>query len=411
MPTKVQSKWTPHPGQREILESLARFKIAACGRRFGKTVMARHDAFQRGWENPGANIWWVSPTYNDSNELGYDGLERMIPDSLIANRVRSEPRILELTNGTRFSFRTTDREDSLRGRSLDHVVVDEAGSTPDHAWQAELRPALMDNEGTMLAIGTPKRDNWFKSWYARGQDPDRVDTESWQMPSYTNPHVSDDEIRDTESQLPERTARQEIHAEFVDDTGGVFTGVTDCVATRDGERLDPESYWASLKPVPPYVCGVDLGRADAYTVVTVLDSRGRLCAFERVRQQSWNRIQAAIEDTVPTDSRHTAFIDANRDNKLIQDLRNGGMNVREFKFTSNSKRGVIENLAVRLERGEIEYPEIPELLSELQAFEYDVTAGGNVRYQAPPGVHDDTVDSLALAAQEVENSASRVGVF
>ena len=39
----------------------------------------------------------------------------------------------------------------------------------------------------------------------------------------------------------------------------------------------------------------------------------------------------------------------------------------------------------------------PELIDELEAFEYAVTDAGNVRTGAPSGFHDDTVIALALA--------------
>ena len=40
----------------------------------------------------------------------------------------------------------------------------------------------------------------------------------------------------------------------------------------------------------------------------------------------------------------------------------------------------------------------PELIDELESFEYSVTESGNVKMSAPSGVHDDTVIALALAA-------------
>jgi len=40
-------------------------------------------------------------------------------------------------------------------------------------------------------------------------------------------------------------------------------------------------------------------------------------------------------------------------------------------------------------------------VNELEVFEYDVTDAGTVRYSAPSGFHDDTVDALALAAHHL----------
>jgi hypothetical protein len=37
------------------------------------------------------------------------------------------------------------------------------------------------------------------------------------------------------------------------------------------------------------------------------------------------------------------------------------------------------------------------LQNELKAYTYELTSGGNVRYGAPEGLHDDAVIALALA--------------
>ena len=55
-------------------------------------------------------------------------------------------------------------------------------------------------------------------------------------------------------------------------------------------------------------------------------------------------------------------------------------------------------LALAIERGDLTYPDAPELIGELEAFRYELTAAGNVRYAAPSErYHDDCVMALALA--------------
>jgi len=57
-----------------------------------------------------------------------------------------------------------------------------------------------------------------------------------------------------------------------------------------------------------------------------------------------------------------------------------------------------------LERREIVLPRAqlwPELIDELEGFEYSITDSGNVRSSAPGGAHDDCVIALALAAWQL----------
>jgi len=70
-----------------------------------------------------------------------------------------------------------------------------------------------------------------------------------------------------------------------------------------------------------------------------------------------------------------------------------------YQFTNATKAVAVEALALAFERGEITIPNDPVLVNELLAFEGNRLPSGLVRYEAPPGVHDDCVMALALAWQ------------
>ena len=99
-------------------------------------------------------------------------------------------------------------------------------------------------------------------------------------------------------------------------------------------------------------------------------------------------------------------IDASRDNKLIADLTEAGLPIEPIKFSPKRKRELVENLITRVENGELAAPEIEQLRHEMEVFEYDVTRGGSIRYDAPEGFHDDTVDALAMAADQLDRVAA-----
>jgi len=85
---------------------------------------------------------------------------------------------------------------------------------------------------------------------------------------------------------------------------------------------------------------------------------------------------------------------------IISDLRTLGLTIHEYQFTANSKRQLIDNLIIAIEQQEVSFPEIQELINELELFEYQSTANG-VKYGAPSGYHDDCIISLGLAYQLV----------
>jgi hypothetical protein len=65
--------------------------------------------------------------------------------------------------------------------------------------------------------------------------------------------------------------------------------------------------------------------------------------------------------------------------------------------TAQSKRQLIEGLALAIERRELALTPDPILLAELASYTMERLPGGGYRYSAPAGSHDDTVIATALA--------------
>lgn len=389
---EVRPSWSPHEAQREVLTSDARFRIVACGRRWGKTEMTAHEAVRYLGE-PDTLAWWVAPTYDEASR-GFDAVKRAMPPVMqLDEPTETWPKAIDCVNGSRIEFRSTERQNSNRGEGLDLLVLDEADGIRDKAVTEDLRPSLSDTLGDLIAISTPMRRGWFHRWHQRGGSEEYPNFESWQYPTSVNPHIPDEEIEAARRELPERAFAQEYEAQFLDESGGVFRDLD--------ERLFTESYDLPLERVDltePVTHGWDLARHDDWTVGTALDAEGRLVYYDRMRDVSWPQIQRAIVDR----SEHyggPVAVDATRDNKLVADLDDEGVPVEPVKFTTQRKREMVENLLAAFENEELSAPDVQQLRHELEVFKYEVTRTGNVRYHAPEGLKDDSVDSLALALE------------
>ena len=82
---------------------------------------------------------------------------------------------------------------------------------------------------------------------------------------------------------------------------------------------------------------------------------------------------------------------------LMELLQREGLPVMGFQTTNATKAKAIEALALAFERRELKIINDPILVAELQAYELERLPSGMIRYQAPQGLHDDTVVSAALA--------------
>jgi len=403
--------WKLHEVQREAFEANARFQTCAWGRRTGKNVFAAVDASDYAL-NPEADpyggddevtVWWIGPTYTQAYDYGWGedpnaiGVTDLIPDELIAEKKRSDPRRLTLTNGSAISFRTFDHPESLDGAGVDHIIIDEAAMMPSKIWHQTLRPMLSDTNGKAIFISKPKGKNWFHDHYLRGGSDEWPEWWSSQAPSYVNPFVDDSEIDKAARGTPDRLFKQEYLAVFLGGSGGVFREVRE----RNVEDYD----WEVRDGNAPYTWGWDFARHQNWTVGICLDWDGLLVDWYRDQPATWDRLQDVME------SRYERYpgvmhVDASRDNKLVSDLENAGIPIEAVIFSTQTKRDLINTLAVRLENGELTIPDIPQLVNELELYEYDTTPSGNVRYHAPEGWNDDAVDALALAARESATSTS-----
>lgn len=395
MSTTLKRDWTPHAAQREVMDDPHRFRVVAAGRRFGKTQLARGEIIEYGFANPGSYIWYVAPSHGDAKELGFEAMLAALPDAVIADETRSVPPSITLTNGTKYSFRSGDGK--LRGRGLDIIVVDESGDVPTRAWKKDLRASLSDTGGDAIFIGTPKGRDWFWESFNRGRDDAYPEWASFQFPTYANPHIEDSEVESARMELPERVFRQEYLAEFMEDEGAVFGAVED----RNAKDYNLDD----IDGVAPYTIGVDLARRDAYTVVAVIDAEGTTVDFGRWRGSSWAKIGRNLKRIFERNTPGTAYLDANRDNAIIEQLTRNvtGVTIERFNFTRGNKADIVENLAARLETADVVYPSsLSQVTAELKAYEYDTTEAGNVTYGAPDSYHDDCVDAFALAAQGSE---------
>lgn len=378
----------PHEGQSTVHQHSARFKVLAAGRRWGKTRLGVNECLDVAAQ--GGRAWWVAPSYKMS-EVGWRPLLRL--GGKMQAEIRRVDRQVILPGGGWVQVRSADNPDSLRGEGLDYVVMDECAFTREEAWQEALRPSLSDRRGSALFISTPKGHNWFWQMWTRGQDKQQSDWQSWQFPTRNNPHIDAEEIEDARTSLPQRIFAQEYNAEFIEDAGGVFRGVV--AAMTETERARVEGHH--------YTIGVDWGKYNDFTVLSVLDANTKSqVAFDRFNQIDYELQSQRLWELYRRYKPATVIAEQNAmGDPIIERLQREGMTIQPFTTTNASKKQAIESLALAFERGDLHILSEPVQCNELQAYEMERLPSGMLRYNAPEGMHDDTVIALALAWQGV----------
>lgn len=368
-----------HPGQIKIAESDARFRVVMCGRRFGKTALGITTACKAAID--GQPVGWFAPGYKYALEAWREIVQRLGP---VAERVSEQEKRIELITGGVIEVWTLDTQDPARGRKYALVVIDEAGIVRDltETWQAAIRPTLADLRGRALILGTPKgRRHGFMAMFNRGLQDDEPNWESFRASTLDNPYIPPEEIEEARKELPAEVFSQEFEGIPLDDGANPF-GLKK-IEEAIGDVGDKEVV----------VWGVDLARAQDFTVAVGMDAWQRVVRLERW-QAPWAVTKERVQDLLKNTP---AIVDATGvGDAIVEDLQARGQPISGFVFTGPSKLRLMQRLIAAFQNKELTLPDEPWLINELESFEFTYTSHG-VKYEAPRGLHDDGVMALGLA--------------
>lgn len=391
-----------HSAQAEIVDNLGRFNVVICGRRFGKTELLKEVIANDLLD--GKRVAYFTPTYRMGSEV-WRAVIAMF-DGLIRHVDNGERRLELITGGVLECWSlTANTAQSVRGRKYHRLLMDEAAYIRDGTiWGETLRPLLTDYKGGAIFATTPKGRNWVWELYMRGIDPLQPKWKAFHYPTIANPYIDPEEIEDARHSLPERVFKQEYLAEFGDDGGTVFRGVEKISLLQPTDFTYDRSH--------QYVMAIDWGRDVDFTCATVIDrTTMRQVDLIRFNQIGWavqrDRVRRLYDKWMPS----VCLAEENSIGSVnIEALQAEGMKVTPFMTTAESKKNIIEGLALKIERESLTLLNDDVQKGELQAFNYERKPGGGFKYAAPSGMHDDTVMTLAICAHAAELTVPMVTV-
>jgi len=222
----MEFRVTLHDKQYQIAASQARFKVAACGRKFGKTFLAAHILLAEGSKTvndfgidlTGTEVWYVAPTYDQGKINIWHDLLRFggygTQKSIIKAKHENTSSIT-LINNRIIRLKGSDRPENLRGANLSYAVLDEYAQMRPEIWQEIIRPMFLTTRGGALFIGTPKYTALhFEQIYKQACDPERKNWEAFLFSAKENPYISPEELEEIAGDQSSAIYAQEIDAAF-----------------------------------------------------------------------------------------------------------------------------------------------------------------------------------------------------
>jgi len=379
--------------QQEVYLSNKRFQVIAAGRRCGKSRYAAYRMLLAALDGKEGEVWYVGLTQGNARDVMWNTFLNIARPVVKGSNVNNLQ--IFLINGVTISLKGSDRPDTMRGASLKLCVMDEFAFMKESVWTEIIRPALADQKGSAVFIGTPAGRNHFYDLAKYAELSGDPDWGYWHLTTFDNETMDPKEIETARNQLSTHIFNQEFMASF---------------NARESELFKDD--WIEYGEDPgegDYYIAVDLAgfhedkskskRRDesAMAIVKVTDKgewwvreikHGRWGFDETVRNIFWavqkfKPIAVGIEKGIAKQAVLSPLQDMQKKHNLffrIEELTHGNQN-KETRVV-HALQGRFEHGRITLNKGDWNIP----FLDQLMAFPSRLT-------------HDDMVDALAYIDQ------------
>ena len=198
--------------QKQVWADDTRFKIVAAGRRTGKSRLAAWMLIVNALQADKGQVFYVAPTQGQARDIMWQTLLDLANPVVVSAHINNLQ--IKLVNGATISLKGADRPETMRGVSLKFLVMDEYADMKPEVFEQILRPALADQKGGALFIGTPMGRNHFYDLYKYAELEDDVSYAAWHFTSYDNELLDSEEIDLAKKSMSSYAFRQEFMASF-----------------------------------------------------------------------------------------------------------------------------------------------------------------------------------------------------
>lgn len=272
-------KWKIDSTRKAILDDESRYKVLVCGRRWGKTYFSMMWLMSQEIK-PDERRWIIFPTYRQAKMVAWNVLKRIFRDTNA--KVNESELSVTLKNNAKIELKGADKEDSLRGVSLNACVLDEYAFMKPNVWGEIVQPMLAETGGDALFVGTPTGiQNHFYDMFVRGQSDDS-DYKSWQFTTIEGGFIPEKEIESAKKNLDAITFRQEYLASF------------ETAQNRCAYNFDRQKHLKEMDISTRMFWGIDFGVSSYMSAVLMCENvAGEVYVFDEIGLQNSNTFELA----------------------------------------------------------------------------------------------------------------------
>lgn len=356
-------------------------------RQVGKSIIAAIETIIMALEHKSISVI-LEPTMPQCRRV-YKDIKSWTENAGIVSEFNNSLYEIKFNNGSEIVFKSAEQRDRLRGLTVSGLlVIDEAAFIPDDIIDIVF-PWTDAHRAPVLLISTPLfKDGRYYNLYSTA---DNKTSFSFDWAQYdTSVFLPPEKLDYYKSIMSPLKFQSEYLGLFVEDASFVFKNIMGCV--------QKEAYASQ-----PVYAGIDWGTGSGadYTAITMMDDNNNIVKVLYFNNLSPDEQIKTIVDIInTTPSLKSVRAELNSIGKVYFDTIKNRLRrprvISGFNTTNDTKREIIESLAVAIQNNNITYPDDKELISQLQHYACEKTPSGKLTYNALPGHHDDIVISMAL---------------
>lgn len=379
--------------------------VKAC-RQVGKTMLLCNELLRCSINNRNAVSLVISQTLEASRKIFRD-LDLVLEGTPVLKRKNETLLTLEFINGSIIYFRSQVQGESLRGLTVKNngiLAVDECAYINPDFFFSVLLPMTNVYKSLILLTSTPRfKQGVFFNYFMKGRQGEpgiySFDFMDYDLSRFITP-LQKEQYRQV---MPKAQYTTEILGEFLDADSVLFEGFRECV---NEERKPLEKVYIGID----WSAGVGMDR----TSISILNQDGQQVHLEYFNDKNTTQTVDRIEALYQQYRKYSPVIyaETNGVGKPYCDLlKDRKIQINEWTTTNKSKTDMVSHLQVAFEQKQLSL--LPDELQQNELSYYEATYNPKtqvVTYNAPQGLHDDTVISLGLSWEAYRSRAVK-GVY
>lgn len=388
--------YTPQPYQKRVHDAISSLDgkqaviVVVSKRQVGKSMMAVNEVIRQSMRK-NRTILYITPSLDQSRKVFKNIRKALSPHNLLRKTNETLLEMETITSST-ILFRSSEQKDTLRGYTVDFVVLDEAAFLSEEIWGL-ISPMTDVRRATTLIISTPRfSSGFFYNMYSlalRGEN--NCVLFDWSKED-TSMFLSPERLEFYRNTMPEIQFRNEYLGQFADAQSVVFGDFKSCIASS-----------LTLTPYNELYVGIDYGNGmrEDDTVAVALNEWGQQVFLDywndRTSIQSADYISSILSSY--EDKNITIYAEQNSLGKpQIELLQERNHTVIPKVTTNTSKAEMVAKLQNAFEQHDITLIDDKRQTNELASYSYEYNPQtGKVTYNAPQGLHDDICIALSYA--------------